>query len=136
MEKLRALKKAIFEKATSSDSLTALVDSRVYDTTAPEGAAAPWIRYSITASADENVFVESSPIITRGVVTFDVLSIGSVATEAENVLEALEATFDGASLTGDGWDFDLKRIAERKVWDSASGAWILSADYRVLASCS
>ena len=134
MELLRALKIAIFERATEAGSpLGQLVGAKVFDTRVPPGQDPPWVRYYVVAAGEENVFYTKPPVATRLRVAFDAVSSQSVATEAENIADAVAQQFDGETLVEEGWAFSFKRAAKRKLFDPDTQSWMVTVEYQVMA---
>ena len=134
MELLRALKIAIFERATETGSpLGQLVGTKVFDTRVPPGQDPPWVRYYVVAAGEENVFYTKPPVATRLRVAFDAVSSQSVATEAENIADAVTKEFDGAALVQDNWSFSFKRLSKRKIFDPDTQSWMVTVEYQVVA---
>ena len=134
MELLRALKIAIFERATEAGSpLGQLVGTKVFDTRVPPGQDPPWVRYYVVAAGEENVFYTKPPVATRLRVAFDAVSSQPVATEAENIADAVTKEFDGAALVQDNWSFSFKRLSKRKIFDPDTQSWMVTVEYQVVA---
>jgi hypothetical protein len=96
---MNALNSAIYSKLSGGTALAALVGTRIYNQQAPEGAALPYVVFSVQGGGDENL----SPHRTRNIVEFVRAYSGVSAAQAGTIDGQIDALLHLSSLSVTSW---------------------------------
>jgi len=136
----RQLKAKIWDKYNADTSGFKSSINGMYYYKAPDGITQdnyPIILFStVTTSSDFSFHRGAIPTAEMPLIEFKILSKNVISTEAEDILEKLQAVFDGASLTLSGWRVrELRREARNSItgpYADEFGIWNINALYRAI----
>ncbi|MCK9357180.1 MAG: hypothetical protein M0R22_08580 [Dehalococcoidia bacterium] len=136
----RQIKAKLFDKYNADTSGFKTAINGFYFYKAPDGITQdnyPIVLYSIITTSSELTFSGGAvPSTETPLIEFKILSKNVISTEAEDILEKLQAVFDGASLTLSGWRVrELRRELRNSItgpYVDEFGIWNINALYRAV----